>query len=289
MHNYEDEIRMYFELKGTPESSQESYFRRIKAFIKFFEDREKSIDEVTTVDIQKYILYLRNQKGLSAGTINTYISGIRFFYTHIAGKEWDCKRLPRMKRIRVMPVIPSHEEIMSILAQVKNLKHKAILYLLYGSGLRVNEAARLRIGDICSKTMRVRVENAKHGTDRYTILSENSLHVLREYFKRCYNTKNYNRKDWLFPGQGSDHIHVKTIKNLFIKLRKRLKLDERISSKTLRHCFATHSLENRVEIAFIQQMLGHRHINTTCTYLHMTSKSLMGIKSPLDVCNGGHL
>ncbi|NLD49707.1 MAG: tyrosine-type recombinase/integrase [Clostridiaceae bacterium] len=287
MNLHEDEIQMYFELKGTPESSQESYFRRIKAFIKFFEDRNKSVDEITTADIQKYILYMKNQKGLSPGTINNYISGIKFYLTHVLGKDWDSKRIPRMKRTPSMPVIPPYEEIMLLLNSVKNIKHKAILCLLYGSGLRVSEVAKLKIGDICSKTMRVRVENAKHGTNRYTILSESGLQVLRTYFKTCFNSMSYKRENWLFPGiDGEQHINVKTIKNVMIKLRNQLKLDSRISAHTLRHVFATQLLENRVEPVYIQQMLGHKSLKTTCAYLHMTSKSLMGIKSPLDMNRG---
>lgn len=287
MKIHEDEIQMYFDLKGTPKSSQESYLRRIKAFIKFFEDRNKSVDEITTADIQKYILYMKNQKKLSPGTINNYISGIRFYLIHALGKDWDSKRIPRMKRVSSMPVIPSHEEVMLLLNAVENIKHKAILHLLYGSGLRVSEVAKLRIGDICSKTMRIRIDNAKHGTNRYTILSETGLQVLRTYFKTCFHSKSYKREDWLFPGADREqHINVKTIKNVMIKLRKRLEMDSRISAHTLRHVFATQLLENRVEPVYIQQMLGHKHLRTTSTYLHMTSKSLMGIKSPLDINRG---
>jgi integrase/recombinase XerD len=107
--------------------------------------------------------------------------------------------------------------------------------------------------------------------------------VLREYFKTDFPTKNYKPNDWLFPGRiETDHINVKSIKNTMIRLRDKLHLDSTISAHTLRHCFSTHSLENGVDPVFIQQMLGHKSLKTTLTYLHMTSKSLMGVKSPLD-------
>ena len=174
-----------------------------------------------------------------------------------------------------------------ILNATANLKHKAILALIYGSGLRVGEVARLKIHDICSKTMRVRVANAKHNTNRYTILSATALQLLRKYFRTYFCSTNYKPDDWLFPGQNKkEHINVKTIKNTLIKLRNRLQLDQNISAHTLRHCFATHALEDRVDPVFIQQMLGYKNLQTTLTYLHMTSKSLMGIKSPLDTCYG---
>lgn len=283
MFSINHELELYFELKGTPESSRESYARRVDAFVKFLQGKDKSADEAVTRDVQEYILYLKREKGLSAGTINTYISSIRFLFIHALGKEWDKNKIPRMKRVKKLHVVPPREDVIAILDLTTNLKHKAILSLIYGSGLRVSEVTRLKIGDICSKTMRVRVENAKHNTNRYTILSEDTLLTLRAYFKAYRSGSKYTLQDWLFTGlKPEEHVHVKTIKNTIIKLRDRLQLDSRISAHTLRHCFATHSLENGVEPVHLQHMLGHRGFATTAGYLHLTSKSIMGIKSPLD-------
>lgn len=283
MKQYDQEIELYFDLKGTPNSSRESYWRRMRAFLSFMQERNKPIHDMELEDIQQYILYLKKEKNLSAGTINNYISAIKFFYTYILDKEWNTRKVPRMRRIQKFPVVPSKQDVLSLIHSTENLKHKAILLLMYGSGLRVSEVAKLKISDICSKTMRVRVENAKHDTNRYTILSDTALKVLRDYFKHQFSGITYKRNDWLFPGRDpQDHIHVKSIKNLLIKLRDKLKLDSSISAHTLRHCFSTHSLEDGVDPVFIQQMLGHKNLKTTLTYLHMTSKSLMGVKSPLD-------
>ena len=280
MSNYLKDIEIYFELKGTPESSKESYLRRIKAFLTFV--GEKDSKDITYHDIQNYILHLKKEKGLSPGTINNYISAIRFFYSHVLDKEWNARKVPRMKRHLAMPVVLPKEEVLALLASTNNIKHKAFIALLYGSGLRVSEVAALRIRDICSKTMRIRVEQAKHGTMRYTILSDTALAILRQYFKET-QFRPYKMDDWLFPGQShNQHISVKTIKNILIKLRTKLQMDQRISAHTLRHCFATHALEEGVDPVYIQQMLGHKHFSTTAKYLHMTSKSLMGIQSPLD-------
>jgi len=220
---------------------------------------------------------------LSAGTINNYISGVKFLYTFILEKEWNVIKVPRMKRIPAFPVIPAKIDVLTLLQATTNLKYKAILVLLYGSGLRVSEVAKLRICDIYSKTMRVRVEHAKHNTNRYTILSNTALTILREYFRTYLTSAPFQPEDWLFPGRKSrEHISIKTIKNTLLKLRHHLQMDPNISAHTLRHCFATHALEDGVDPVFIQQMLGHKRLQTTLTYLHMTSKSLMGVKSPLD-------
>lgn len=284
MNSYREEIELYFELKNTPESSRESYLRRAEAFIKYLQDRNnKCLEETTEEDIQQYILYLKNERLLTAGTINNYISAVRFLWTHVLDREWDSKKIPRMRREVTFPVIPPKQDLIMLFNSVKNLKHKSMMLLMYGSGLRVSEVVRLRICDICSKTMRVRVDKAKHDTNRYTILSETALTVLRDYFRAYFSLTGYKPDDWLFPGQNrNNHITAKTIKNVFIEHRNKLGLHSKISAHTLRHCFATHCLENGVEIAFIQQLLGHRNIKTTMKYLHMTSKSMMGIKSPLD-------
>lgn len=283
MNNYLETIELYFELKGTPESSQESYYRRMRAFLIYMQDLGRPIEDTNETDIQQYILYLKKDKKLSAGTINNYISAIRFFYTYVLQKEWNSIRLPRMKRESHFPVIPTKEDVLSLIHLTTNLKHKSILMLIYGSGLRVSEVARLKICDICSKTMRVRIEHAKHNTNRYTILSQTALEALRNYFRNDFAHTTYQPNDWLFPGRNKkDHYAVKSIKNTVIKLRNQLGLSPHISAHTLRHCFATHALENGVNPVFIQQMLGHKTLKTTLGYLHMTSKSLMGIKSPLD-------
>ncbi len=286
MINYVQEMELYFELKGNPQSTKESYCRRIQAFIEFV-SRNKAIADIAERDIQEYIIYLKREKKLSAGTINNYISAIRFFYTYVLDKQWDKRKIPRMKIVQKLPVIPPRDVILMIMQGTTNLKHKAILALLYGSGLRVSEVARLRIGDICSKTMRIRVDNAKHDTNRYTILSDAALRALRQYFRVYLSATNYDLTDWLFPGQKpGKHITAKCIKNTLIKIRNKLGLEPGISAHTLRACFATHCLEDGIDPVLIQQLLGHKHLSTTTTYLFLTSKSMMGVKSPLDTADG---
>lgn len=279
---YIEKCNLYFALKSTPPSSKESYLRRIEAFIKYQQARGKLVEQSDFGDIQAYILYLKQDKGLSAGTINCYISSLRFFYTYVLEKQWDKHKVPRMKRAVKMPVIPPREVVFSLLEAAENLKYRSILFLLFGSGLRVSEVCRLKVRDICSKTMRVRVENSKHGTNRYSILSHSALEELRLYFKATFKY-GYSLDDWLFPGQkAGEHLNVKSVKNTIIKLRNKLFLDPGISAHTLRHCFATYLLEDNVPVETIGQLLGHRCASSTKVYLHLTAKAMMGVVSPLD-------
>ena len=183
-----------------------------------------------------------------------------------------------MRGYKPLPVVMSKEEIFCILDSITNLKHRTIITLMYGSGLRVSEVVRLRICDIDNKNHQIRIEKSKNKWDRYAILPDYTLHLLREYWMKCGKPRY-----WLFPGASVDeHYHVKSVKNLVIKLRDKLKIQKKISAHTFRHCFATHLLEDNVQLPNIQHLMGHRRIQTTTRYLHMTSKTMMNIKSPVE-------
>jgi site-specific recombinase XerD len=286
VHIYKEEIDLYFELKGTPSSTREAYSRRIGTFINYLQKRDKRVEDATISDVQQFLLHLKNETGISPGTINGYHSAVKFFCAYVLKLEWNTKSIPRMKRKASIPVIPSRKTLQLLLDAVWNIKHKAIIAIMYGSGLRIGEAVKLKIKDISSENMTIRVDNAKHGTNRYAILSVTALDLLRKYFKAYLSGTGYTGDDWLFRGHNPDkHLTVKSIQNMLLKLRKRLGFEEQLTSHLLRHSFATHALEDGVDPVFIQQLLGHRHLSTTLVYLHMTSKSLMGIKSPLDTHN----
>ncbi|MDC3422883.1 phage integrase N-terminal SAM-like domain-containing protein, partial [Aquibacillus koreensis] len=158
MEKYKRQIELFFELKNSPESTRKSMRRRINDFLFYVEVvLEIEIDEVAFEDIQGYILHLKRDRKLSPGTINNCISSIKFFYTYVLEKTWNPIKVPRMRRGKSFPVIPPREQVYALLEGTNNLKHKAILALIYGSGLRVSEVARLKISDIDSQGMRVRV------------------------------------------------------------------------------------------------------------------------------------
>jgi len=285
--NYFQELEMYFELKNSSATTKNNYNCLIKVFLKYLSERGISIDALTDRDIQQFILFLKKELKLQPGSINNYISSIKFFYIYALERQWNPNKIPRMQNRKKIPTILSREEVKSFIDNTANLKHRAFLSLLYGSGLRVGEVIKLKIINICSKTMQVRVEGAKHGTDRYSILSMSSLSILREYF-RVYFKHGYHKDGWLFPSTNpSEHITRKTVAKTIQNRKVEMQFDKPFTPHTLRFCFATHLLEDGVELAYIQQLLGHRCIETTAQYTYLTSKALMGIQSPIDKVNGG--
>ena len=275
MHKYITNMQADMDLHCLSDATQEAYLRRAGIFLQHV---NKDITEIGMDDIRKYILYLKNIKKLCFGTVNAYISAIKFFYTITIGKDWDERKVPRMRGYKPMPSIMSKEEVFEILDSITNLKHRAIITLMYGSGLRVSEVVRLKTSDIDSRNYQIRIEQSKNKWDRYAILPEYTLELLREYWLKCGKPRY-----WLFPGANSnEHYHVKSVKNLVLKLKHKLHIRKKISAHTFRHCFATHLLEDDVQLANIQHLMGHRSIVTTTRYLHMTSKTMMNIKSPIE-------
>lgn len=208
--------------------------------------------------MRNYVIYLKHDKKLSLGTINAYISAFKFFYSITLEKDWNERKVPRMKGYVSFPIVLSKDEVFEIINSVENLKHKAILMTIYGSGLRVSEVAKLKTNDIDSRNMQIFIRKSKNKSDRYAILSQKNLELLRKYWLECGKPN-----DWLFPGiTKSDHIHIETIKNLVISLRNRLNLKKSFSAHTFRHCFATHLLEKDMQLTHIQHLMGHKSMKT---------------------------
>lgn len=188
-----------------------------------------------------------------------------------------CIDLERPKKEKKLPEILSKNEISKLLKAVKNLKHKAILYLVYSAGLRVGEVVKLKPTDIDSDRMLIPIIQGKGKKDRYTILSETALSILRQYVKV------YKPEHWLFPGQHPDkHLTERSVQKVFGNARIDAKIRKNVSVHNLRHSFATHLLEGGVNLRYIQELLGHSSSKTTEIYTHVTQKNLSNIISPLD-------
>jgi site-specific recombinase XerD len=197
------------------------------------------------------------------------------------GREWEMNKIPRTKKEKRLPVVLSPDEVRHIFNVTENIKHKTILMLIYSAGLRVSEAANLKISDIDSATMQIFIRAGKGKKDRYCILSPYILEFLRNYWKL------YHPHEWLFPGNPPEKsITSRTIQRIFEISMMKAGITKHATVHTLRHSYATHLLEAKIDIHYIQELMGHSNIKTTSQYIHLQRKDLLNIKSPLDVIMG---
>lgn len=276
MHRIMTRVHENCELRNLSANTILSYSRCIRKFFEFYPDSEPGSQG--TEEIRNYLLHLIKEKKQSISTLDTIYSALKFLYNTVLGQPWELSPVPRVKSENKLPVILSSEEIIDLLNAAVNIKHKAILSVIYSAGLRATEAAQLKISDIDSKRMQIRIVNSKGAKDRYTILSEKTLHILREYWKE------YRPQDWLFPSRYiEDHICYKGISFIFHKYKKIAGITKPVSVHSLRHSFATHLLENGVDLHHIQLLLGHSSPKTTTVYLHVRRTDLQKIVSPFDI------
>jgi len=195
------------QLKGYSPNTQSAYVNHIKKYVEYF---NKSPDRLGIEEIKQYLHYLITIKKVSKSYVNSAYSALKFFYETTLNREWNIKEIPRIKKPKKLPVILSVSEVEQIFKETTNLKHKAMLMTIYAAGLRVSEVAKLRISDIDSKNMQIRIRQGKGEKDRYTILSYENLKILRDYLKY------YQTKEWLFPGNPPDKpISTRTIQKIF--------------------------------------------------------------------------
>lgn len=273
--NYLNKLKQDMELKNFTVSTMDDYFRFVKRFLEF---TGKDAMSVTYADIRKFIFHMKDTENKKASTINVYTAAIRFFFEYTLGYVWDPKKIPKMKRDRTLPTILTREQVNLLIDSIENYKHKAIIAVMYSSGLRVSEACHLRYEDISRTQKMIHVSLSKNRQDRYTILSSRCLDILTEYWFL------YGRpRGWLFPSpMRNEPLTTKAVGQFVKDYARRLGLPDGVSPHTMRHCFACHMLEDGVSHTYIQQLLGHRSPSSTDVYLQMTSKALMGIRSPFD-------
>ena len=250
-----------------------TYLYYNKNFLNFV---SKSPSDITNDDIKNFLVYLLEEKQSATSTLNQAINALKFYYGTMLQKKFIYE-VKRPKKDKKLPVVLSKEEVAKILSSVDNIKHKAILMLVYSSGLRVGEVIKLKPEDIDSKRKLVFVKGAKGRKDRYTLLSDVALKSLREYWKEYKPTK------WLFPGPDKErHITVRTGQRIFETACERAGVKKEVTIHSLRHSFATHLLENGIDLRYIQELLGHKSSKTTEIYTHVSSKDFRIIQNPLD-------
>jgi integrase/recombinase XerD len=273
MGKLRDQMLTDLQLCGAKPRTQESYLREAENLAKYF---NRSPAELGEAELKEYLLYLIKERHLSEGTFRYYVAGLKFLYRTTLKREWPVEKIKCPRREKKLPFVLDLSEVESLFSATKNLKHKAMLMITYSSGLRVSEAAKLKLTDIDSTRMTVRIMG-KGGKDRYSILSQTVLEHLRQYWKK------YHPAEWLFEGQKKDdHISVSTIQSIFRASKKRARITKPVSVHTLRHSFATHLIEAGTSLHHVQLLLGHRSPITTTVYLHVSRLNLAQVTSPLD-------
>jgi len=262
------------QLRGITPRTQKKYIREVRDLANYF---KKSPEELGEEEVKKYLVHLLEDRKLSTGTYKNYVAGIKFFYKTTLNREEVVEKIKYPKAKIKLPVVLDLAEVKTLLTVMENLKHRAILTITYSAGLRISETARLKVSDIDSKRMMVRVQQGKGYKDRYTILSQTALECLRQYWRQ------YRPKEWLFEGQKEGtHICISSIRQIFLEAKERAGITKPASPHTLRHSFATHLIEAGTSLHHVQLLLGHRSPTTTTVYLHVSRMNLAQVTSPLD-------
>ena len=265
-------------LRGLKPKTRQAYLGSVRDLAKY---HRRSPDELTDKDVQAYLLYLMQERKLAPSSCNVAVNGLRFFYLttlHHSRTDFD---IPAARRPTKLPELLSREEIARLFAVTTDSKPRTVLMLAYGAGLRVGEICGLRLRDIDSDQMSIRVEQGKGGKDRYTLLSPRLLIELRNYWRK------YRPQHVLFPSRsGQGTLHPNSAQKMYYAAKAKAGITKKIGIHGLRHAFATHLLEGGTDLHTIQRLLGHRHISTTMVYFHPARAHLTGNTSPLDLLEG---
>lgn len=243
----------------------------------FLNDQSVANQEITNQTIQAYIHKKIIVEELSISLQKQIIGTINLFYKELYNKHIDIDYLYPDRKIQQLPIIFSQEEIQKLLGCLKNIKHKTVLTCIYSAGLRISEVVRLKIDDINPSPMTIDIQGIKGYKDREVMLSEKLLILLKNYYKV------YQPQYWLFEGPQGKPYTTTSIQKVFRKALKKANIPKKASVQTLRHSFATHLLEQGIDIRHVQDFLGHNSIKTTQRYIYLANTSKNVIKSPLDV------
>ena len=269
-----ERMKQNMELKGFSPRTQECYHSYVK---KFEQHYKRSSECLGNPEIKDYLEFLIKEKQASSSSVNQAYSALKFLYETTLDRKWVMKKIPRIKKEKKLPTVLDREEVQSLFAVIRNLKHRCILMTTYSAGLRISETAHMKITDIDSKRMLIKVRG-KGAKERYSLLSKVALETLRDYWKY------YRPTEWLFPGNPTTKpISTSSIQRIFKKVKQQAGIIKIATPHSLRHSFATHLLEAGVDLHHVQLLLGHRSPKTTTIYLHVTRKDLARIVSPLDL------
>lgn len=270
------QYRLQLELRNLSRGTRDNYLHMILHFARFL---RRPLTQAQPDDLHRFAVYLKTEKMVSSNYYNMVATALRSLYKTTLGRPFPERAFPRAKREKSLPVVLSPEETLSFLDTFVSLKARAIFHTIYATGLRVSECTHLRVRDVDSKRMLIRVEQGKGAKDRYVMLSPTLLELLREYWKV------YRPTDWLFfpRSDRGRSLSVRAVQIMCSQGRLVAGLSKKMSVHTLRHSFATHLLEDGADIRLLQTLLGHQDIKTTARYLHVSTERIAAVKSPLDL------
>ncbi|OWR00224.1 tyrosine-type recombinase/integrase [Sphingopyxis witflariensis] len=266
-------------MRGLGQHTQQDYIRHARRFAAFL---ERPPDTATAEDIRRFQLY-QHERGVSATTINGAVSALRFLFAATLGRRDLARSLVIIRYRRKLPDVLSVEEAARLLEAAAGIKYKAALGVAYGAGLRVSEVAHLKVDDIDSTRMLIRVEQGKGRKDRNAMLSPQLLELLRMWWREGKRRSVMLPHGWLFPGRSyTDPISTRQLHRAVQEAAEVAGIRKRVSPHTLRHSFATHLLEQDVDICVIQVLLGHSKLDTTALYTKVSTRTIHAVTGPLD-------
>jgi integrase/recombinase XerD len=266
-------------LRKLAPQTQASYVRSVRRLAGYL---RRPPDTATVEDLRNFQLHLVD-RGTSPITLNATITGLKFFFDVTLDRNDLMAKMKPVFVPRTLPVVLSREEVSSLIAATKNLKHQTALSVAYGAGLRANEVATLKVGDIDSTRMTLRIQQGKGGKDRYAMLSPVMLDRLRTWWRVARAQGKMLEGGWLFPGLNPvEALSVRQLNRAVHEAALAARIDKRVSMHTLRHSFATHLLEQKVDIRIIQVLLGHKKLETTSLYTHVATEILRQVIGPLE-------
>ena len=287
MDDYFKQFRAMISLRGLTDHTIVSYSTYIRVYLDYLSYiLHKMPEDVSWAELRGFVRWLQKEKNLSDRTINHCISQLRFFTLYVLHKPWDASQLPMRRFDSYLPYVPSQKETWAFIHSFSNLKHKAILSLMYSAGLRVGEVCALRYEDISRSSMRIHIRHSKARSDRYAILSRNALDILTQYWFHAGRPTGFlfpNRKDPARP------MASYTVNQFIFAKEKELGLKHQLTCHSFRHAFGTHLYENGADLLTIKALLGHESLNSTAIYVHLASNGINNAVSPFDRMGGGSL
>ena len=276
MGRLRDQMLSDLSLKNYSENTIQAYLRCCRNLAKH---SRRSPDELQEQEIREFLFHLVRERKVSASDLRMHVAAIKFLYRISLRMPEKVDQIPWPKTPQKLPEVLTKEEVLALLDQIRSLKHRAIITTAYAAGMRISEVCRLRVlADIDSERMLINIRGGKGGKDRWVMLSDRLLTLLREYWKQTRPAGPF-----LFPGQNPDRpISPSSVREVFKKAVRAAGISRPVTFHTLRHSFATHLLESGTDLRVIQALLGHGSIRTTTRYTHVSTRLIRLTKSPLD-------